>query len=206
MSTQQKSSSGSVWVNFIIGLCLMLAGAYIAYNVPIPFQEKLADQGIPLDVGQTLASLGVLLILFPVIKSFFVVPLDAAITDRTQSLESTFTEAENLRTEMQKMRTEYEQRLAATEANARDQIQAQIREAQNLRTSLMSEATAKADELVTRAHQEIEAEKQKALTELRLQVVELTLTAAEKILGENMDTDKNRRLVAEFVDKAEVAS
>jgi len=144
--------------------------------------------------------------LFPVIQIFYLNPLSDAINERTSELEHTFTEAETLRSEMTKMRNDYEQRLAATEAEARSQIQAQIKEAQELRQSLMAEATAKADEMVKRAAEEIESEKQKVLSQLRTEVVTLTLAASEKIIGENMDTDKNRKLIAEFIEKVEVPS
>ena len=105
---------------------------------------------------------------------------------------------------MTQMRNDYERRLAAKEAEAREQIQAQIKEAQQLRQTLMSEAAAKADDLVKRANQEIEAERARVLGELRLEVVNLTLGATEKLLGENIDSAKNRRLVEEFIDKIEV--
>ena len=185
----------------------MVIGGYLAYNPPGALESikhGLEGQGVPLNLGNTISVIGVFLILFPVIKFFFVTPLQLAIQERTQSLESTFAEAESLRKEMQSMRSEYEQRLVATEANARDQIQAQIREAQTLRTTLMAEAAQRADELVERAQQEIEAEKQKAITEIRMHVVDLTLLASERVLGENMDNDRNRRLVSEFIDKVEV--
>ena len=52
----------------------------------------------------------------------------------------------------------------------------------------------------------IEADRTKVMTELRVEVVNLTLAATEKLLGENMDTDKNRKLVEDFVSKVEVAS
>lgn len=205
MSTQPKPSSGSIWPGIAIGVVAMLGGAYLSYNeIELPGQAAIQKLGIPADFGMTIATIGVFLILFPVIKFFFVQPLDDAITERSTNLENTFSEAENLRTEMQRMRAEYEARLAETESNAREQIQAQIREAQNLRGQLMSEASARADEMVQRAHQEIEAEKTKAIAEIRLQVVDLTLTAAGKIVGENMDNDRNRRLVNDFIDKVEV--
>ena len=197
MSTQSKSS-GSPIPGIVVGLLLMFAGTWVSLTYTsesapeanqLDFIKQLNHQGIPLDPGKTLATIGVLLILFPVIKFFFTNPLGAAIHERTSNLESAFAEAESLRAEMQKMRSDYEQRMAATEANAREQIQTQIREAQNLRTQLMSEATKRADEMVARAQQEIDAEKQKALTELRTHVVDLSLAAAEKVLGENMDYD-----------------
>lgn len=203
MSNPSKRSGLPYWVVFIIGVILMMGGYYISQNTH-EMQAELAKQGIPLDLGLTVAVVGVLMILFPVLNSFYFKPLADAINERTHALESTFGEAETLRSEMTKMKSDYEQRLAATEAEARSQIQAQIREAQNLRQTLMTEASAKADEMVKRAQQEIEAEKQKVLGQLRREVVNLTISASERILGENMDSDKNRRLVTEFIDSVEV--
>jgi F-type H+-transporting ATPase subunit b len=182
----------------------MFAGFYVYINVKLPFQEDLAKQGIPLDIGKTIAVVGVFLILFPVLNSFFFKPLADAIQERSTELESTFSEAESLRTEMTKMRSDYEQRLVATEAAAREQIQGQIKEAQQLRQQLMAEATERADELVRRASQEIEQERQQVLTDLRAGVVTLALGATEKLLNENIDSEKNRRLVQEYIDQIEV--
>lgn len=208
MSKHAKSSGLPTPVKFLIGVALMMGGFWLSQNAEkyLPFQHTLAKQGIPLDLGITIAVIGVFLILFPVLNTFYIKPLADAINERTHALESTFGEAETLRAEMTKMKSDYEQRLVATEAEARSQIQAQIKEAQDLRQTLMAEASAKADEMVKRAQQEIESEKQKVLGQLRAEVVNLTLSASERILGENMDSDKNRRLVAEFIDKVEAPS
>lgn len=208
MSNQAKSSTAAIVLKGLLGLLLMAGGFFLSLNADkyLSFQHKLAEMGVPLDLGITIAVVGVLLILMPVLNTYYIAPLAEAINERTSALESTFGEAEELRAEMTKMKSDYEQRLAATEAEARSQIQAQIKEAQDLRQTLMAEASAKADEMVKRAAQEIESEKQKVLGQLRLEVVNLTLAATERILGENMDSDKNRRLVTEFIDKVEVPS
>ena len=192
-----------IGVALIVGAALMFAGMYVSTAKLIDL-SALAEQGIPLDLGKTIATVGVLLILFPVIKFFFVAPLMEAIQTRNTELEKTFSEAEELRTEMASMKSDYERRLADTEAKAREQIQAQIREAQELRKSLMAEATSRADEMVKRAQDEIEAERQKALGGIRLQVANLSLMAAEKILKESVDTERNRKIVEEFIDTVEV--
>lgn len=202
--TRESSSAGKTIVSVVIGIVLMVGGGYLAVNWHPPFMATLEAQGIPLNLGATISVIGVFLILFPVIKMFFVSPLSTAIHDRTSQLERTFAEAEELRAEMTSMRSEYEQRLAATEASAREQIQAQITEAQALRQQLMADAAAKAEEMVKKAQQEIEGEKNRVMSELRLSVVDLTLAATEKVLGENVDNEKNRRLVNEFIDKVEV--
>jgi F-type H+-transporting ATPase subunit b len=206
MSTSQKASPIKTLLIVAFGLGLAFLGYYISVKVDIPFQHSLVEQGIPLDIGKTISMIGMFLFLFPALNFFYFKPLGTAIHDRTTALEKTFTEAEQLRAEMTQMRADYERRLAATEADAREQIQAQIKEAQALRQTLMSEAAAKADDLVRRATQEIEAEKARVLVELRLEVVNLALGATEKLIGENMDSAKNRRLVEEFIDKIEVTA
>jgi len=188
----------------ILGLGLMAGGYYISKEVHIGFLEDLAKQGIPLDLGKTISAIGVFLIVLPLLRLFYFNPLGDAITNRTSELENTFSEAESLRQEMQKMKSDYEQRLNATEARAREEIQAQIREAQNMRQSLMAEASAKADEFLKKAQEEIAMEKERVLVDLRLGVVDMTLQATERILGENVDDAKNRKLIQEFIDTAEV--
>lgn len=203
----QKSSSGLPFpVVLIIGVAMMAGGFYVSKNVHIEFLTKLAEQGISLDPGKTVSAIGVLLILFPVIRSFYIGPLTDAINGRTTELERTFTEAESLRSEMAQMRSDYERRLAETESAAREQIQSEIRKAQELRGQLEADARARADEYLRKAQEDIDNEKHRVITDLRLHVVDLTLGATEKILGENVDSDRNRKLIAEFIDKIEVPS
>jgi F-type H+-transporting ATPase subunit b len=167
--------------------------------------EQSPIPGIDFSTSRMLINIGLILILFPLIRVFYIAPFKAAIESRNNDLERTFTEAEQLRASMEQLRKDYEQRLAATEASAREQIQAQIREAQVLRQTLMAEATQKADALLQQAHDQIEQEKSKAIVDIRSAVVDLTLSATEKIIGDNMDSARNRRLVEEFIAGVEVA-
>ncbi len=202
----QKSGGAPTIVLIVIGVVLMLGGANVSANPPafLAFQKDLEAQGIPLDLGKTVAAIGVFLILFPVIKTFFLKPLQEAIDQRTQSLESTFADAENLRTEMAQMKSDYEKRITQTEEDARNQIQSQIKEAQDLRTQMVSEANARVEEMQRKAREEMESERNKVLSEVRLHVADLSLQATEKLLNENVDNDRNRRLIDEFIATAEV--
>jgi len=203
MSSSASKSSLPYPVMAVIGAVLMVGGTYFSLKVANPL-ASLGEMGIPIDLGSTIATVGVLLIVFPLIKMFFTDPLSQAIGERNENLEHTFAEAESLRAEMTKTRTEYEARLVAAEASAREHIEAQIKEAQKLRQTLMNEAATRADAMIEKAQQEIASEREKILTGLRNQVVELSLVAAERIIGENMDNDRNRKLVEEFVSGLEV--
>lgn len=186
---------------YLIGAICLVVGFLLrgqSWTTPEMFK------GLGLDLAMTITNVGLFLIFAQVINTYFYSPLKEAMDARNGELEKTFGEAEDLRTEMTKMKSDYEARLAATEADARTKIQAQIKEAQTLRQTLMSEAASKADEFLKKAQDEIEQEKVRVMTEIRVSVVDLTLKAAEKVIGENMDSDKNRRLVTEFIEKVEV--
>ncbi len=205
MITQSQNKARTSPLPFyIIGVILMFGGMLISQNYHPDFLTQLEKTGILLDPGKTVAVIGVFLILFQVMNLFFIRPLDEVIQARTANLEATFSEAEALREQMRLMKAEYEQRLTATEAGAREQIQAQIKEAQDLKKSLMADASARAEDLVKKASEEIAAEKKQVLTDLRVHVAGLSLQASEKILSENMDNARNRRLIDEFLTKVEV--
>jgi F-type H+-transporting ATPase subunit b len=50
-----------------------------------------------------------------------------------------------------------------------------------------------------RAAAEIDAEKQRAIADLRAEVADLALRAAGRVVGETMTGDRQRRLVQEFL-------
>jgi F-type H+-transporting ATPase subunit b len=201
---KNQGSAGKALVFFVIGVALMVGGMYISKNVDIPFQHTLAEQGIPLDLGKTIATIGVFLILFKLIEFFYLKPLTEAIDTRNNALQATFDEAEELKARMTELKTAYEEKLAKSEAEAREEIQRALAEAQQMKNQIIAEARTQADEIRRKADEDIEREKAKALVEMRTQVVELTLTATEKLIGESMDEDRQRRLVEKFIDTVEV--
>lgn len=208
MSSNPKQSSGVPPIALIlIGIVVMVSGGVVAHLPQVmELEDNLAKQGIPLNPGETIATIGVLLILFQVINTFFLKPLVTAIDERNTNLERTFGEAESLRTEMQRLRSEYEARFAAAEEDNRTRIQAEFAKAKDLAEKAKLEAEANRDSYLENARREIESEKQKLLVELRTSVVDISLAAAEKVIGENMDNARNRKLVSDFIEKVEVVA
>ena len=61
---------------------------------------------------------------------------------------------------------------------------------------------AELDRMRVRATAEIEAEKQRAIAELRGEVADLALAAAGRVVGESMTGDRQRKLVADFLSES----
>lgn len=176
---------------------ICLVGGILAKGQPWAKPEMF--KALDLDLAQTIMNLGIILVFLPVLQSFFYVPLNEAMEARSTELENAFTEAEALKEQMTQIRSDYEARLAAAETEAREQIQAQIKETQALRQSLMAEATAKRDEIIKKAEQDAEAERKRVVQELRREVVDLSLRATERLIAKNVDDAANRKLVEEFI-------
>lgn len=197
---ENSKKSGSPWTNVIIGLIIViLAGAVPQlrnFDVPLP--------GIELHLGKTIAMIGMMILLFPLVKVFYVDPLEKAIKDRNESLEHTFEEAENLKQRMQELKASYESRLKAAEEEAREKIQTALAEAEQMKNQIIAEARTQAEEVRRRNEEELERAKEKMLVDLRTHVVELTLAATEKVVGKSVDPEKQRQLIDEFISTVEV--
>jgi len=55
------------------------------------------------------------------------------------------------------------------------------------------------EELLERARRDINAERERAVTELRREAVDLSLAAASKLIGERLNSETDRRIVQEYL-------
>lgn len=163
-----------------------------------------------MDVGKLLADLNIsgqaflfnlvgFLILLYIANIMVFKPINQVVEERQQDVRVTYDKLEAEQRQMQELKTEYEQRLAAIEAEAREKIQSAIKEAQTIRDQIVSEANTRSRDMITRAEQEVEREKQQAMVAIREQVVDLAMGATTKIIGDGLDESRQRKLIADFI-------
>lgn len=140
-----------------------------------------------------------LIILIWLLNKLFFKKVLAFLDERRDEVAKDYSEAESYRAAMEAARADYEQRLRNIEAEAREHIQAGVKEAQQLRDQIMHDARAQGEALIQRAHEEIGREKQKALIELRTEMAELAVEAAGKILRRSVDPQTQRDLMGDFI-------
>ena len=126
-------------------------------------------------------------------------PIGKVLTERAGEVNSTYNKLDADRAQMEALKADYEKRLAAIEEERRVKVQQAISEAQITRDQIVGEATARAQETVQRAEQEGEREREQAMITLREQIVTLALGAASKVVGENMNDTRQRKLIGDFI-------
>jgi len=138
-------------------------------------------------------------ILLAILKKFLYGPVTQMLETRREEIAASYTAAEAEKAKMEELRADYERRLADIESEARQRMQETVKEAQGLREHLLDEARANADKILSRAEAEIGREREKVLEELRREVVDLTIGAATRLVGESLDEPGHRRLIEEFI-------
>lgn len=99
-----------------------------------------------------------------------------------------------------------EQEVAKRLEEARQQNQASIAQAQETASRIQEEARAQArreaDALLERARGEIQLERDQAIAELRQEFADLTVSAAEKVIGQSLDRRAHERLIEEVLTES----
>ena len=91
----------------------------------------------------------------------------------------------------------------ASIASARDEAQKLIAEARGIseksRADMLERTRQEQQELLERARRDIGNERDKAIAELRREAVDLAIAGASKVIEQNLDSDKNRKIVETFL-------
>ena len=141
------------------------------------------------------------LVLIWAVRKYLFGPIGGILEARQNEVQNTLDQVYRDREAMETSRREYEARLAGIEAEARDRIQAALKEAQGMKEEIIGAAHTEADRLVDHAREEVVREKQRAMVELRTHVADLAVEAAGKILRRSVDDRTHRELVSDFLNQ-----
>ena len=128
-------------------------------------------------------------------------PILSAIKTREKSIETALKSAESALNDMRELKAANEIILT----QARTERDAMLKEARETKDGIVAEAKVKAqseaDRIMTSAREQISAEKNAAIAELKKQVAVLSIEIAEKILkSELSNDDKQKALVSNLMN------
>lgn len=146
-----------------------------------------------------------LIILYVVLKKILFKPVTEFMENRTKSIQDSLDYAELQKKESLKMKEMYEKQLKEARAEGRKIVEECTVKAAKIYENLVDEAKAEAQSIMDNARAEIENEREQMLKGVRNQVVSIALSAATKVMQENMDSKSNQAMVEKFLDEAGVA-
>ncbi|WP_295067743.1 F0F1 ATP synthase subunit B [Ruminococcus sp.] len=142
-------------------------------------------------------------LLFVLLRIFLFKPLNKIKADRTRTIQDNLDSAEKAKTEAEELRQQYENSISDAKEEA-NQILIKAREdAEAERSAIIKKSQDEADRIIADADKSIENERKRVLRQAQSEIADLAIEAASKIIGENVDDEKNRRLVDKFLSEEE---
>lgn len=140
-----------------------------------------------------------ILILFILLRIFLFKPINKMLDDRTQSIQKDIDDAERAKKEAEELRQQYADSISNAKEEAEEIRKDAHEKAESERAAIIRKSHEEADEIVSAASETIENERRRVIQQAHTQIADLAIEAASKVVGANLDDEKNRRLVDEFL-------
>ncbi len=126
-------------------------------------------------------------------------PILEALQKREKEIRDALENADKAKVQLALIEQERQKILSEAKTQAIQIINQGRKTAKDLAADIEAKSRQHAQEITQSAHEEIAGEKQRLLKSLRQESAEVAISLASKIIQENMDQDKNRRLVQDAI-------
>lgn len=138
-------------------------------------------------------------LLLAVLHKFAWKPILASLDAREERIRRSLVEADKVKEELQRINQARDQVMAEAEARAKEILEQSRKAAVEAAKIIQHKAREEGQILLANARREIQEEKEKAQADLRQESAHIAITLAGKLLEENLDNEKNRRLINEYI-------
>lgn len=142
------------------------------------------------------------LILVLILGKFLYKPFLGILEKRKQTIEDAFTNAEATNRKADEKYEAYTKKLARAEVESREIIKNARLKADDHANMIVEEAKAEAARIKLQAEKEAVREKEKALREVREQIGQLAILAAEQILEKEVAAEGQEEIIDRVLEKA----
>jgi F-type H+-transporting ATPase subunit b len=142
--------------------------------------------------------IGFLLALW-ILKAFAWKPLLKMLDDRKQKIVSDIKEAENIKSDANRVLDEYQSKLRDIETEARSRIQEAVSDGNRIASEIREQAREESRQILARSREELTRDIAKARVQLRDDMADMAIRAAEKIISAKLDGSEQRRILSDFL-------
>jgi F-type H+-transporting ATPase subunit b len=183
---------------------LLAVASGFGHEVARQVAQAEAEALFQVNLFQVIIAAANFLLFLAIIWTFAFKPVSRLLEDRKARIEQGLKDAEQARRDRENAESERVATLTEARREASDILARAQKVAQDTRAADIAATKAELERLRERAAAEIEAEKVRAIAELRSEVADLALRAASRVVGETMTSERERRLVEEFLQSSAI--
>ena len=152
---------------------------------------------VQLDPGLFIWTILTFLLLLTVLAKFAWKPLLKMLKDREEMIRNSLYDAEKAQTELARLNSEGEEIINKARSEAQEILSQGKASAAKMKEDTLNDAKEKAKLITEDAQKQIQVEKEKAIAEIKGEVVNLSLSVAEKLIKKNLSREDNKALINE---------
>jgi F-type H+-transporting ATPase subunit b len=144
------------------------------------------------------------IVLFILLRLFLFKPVLKMLDERAKRTKEGMELAEATKKEFEQAKVEVQKQIDKGRQEAQAIIAQTMQTGERLKEESRQEATKQAQLIIDRTRAELEAERDKIVDNLRKEFVDISISAAEKVIKETLDKEKHRRLIEETLKESVV--
>jgi len=122
------------------------------------------------------------------------------LDDRKERIAAEIKKGQDSSAEAARIKSQYESQLALIDAEARKRVQEALAEARKITEEVRKKAHEEAQEVINNAKANIKHELAFAKEELKDQIIDLTLAAAQDVIQDKLTEKQDRKIIKDFLD------
>ena len=160
----------------------------------------LADLGINLPT--LVAQIVNVVILLGLLYLVAYKPVMRMLDERSRRVKESMEQTDAIKEQAARAEEEVKKQLEAASREGQDRIAQAIQIGEDVKQKAQQEARQEAETLISRAHTEIQRERDEAIDELRKEVADLTILAAGKVIERSLDKKAHRELIDKVLEES----
>lgn len=141
-------------------------------------------------------------VVYFVLAKFAWPAISEMLDKRAETIRESLEKAESAKVEAERLLVEYKEAMAEARKEAATILSQAKQAADATRGEAQSRAQVEYDEMITKAREAIEGEKQAAIHQLQASVAELSVAVAGKLIGSELSAEDHLKVVEKYLDEA----
>lgn len=156
-----------------------------------------------LELGMQLAAT---LVLYFVLRHFLYKPVKEFLEKRSSYIENNIRESENAKESAMQLKDKYEDQLAKAKSEAANIVASARSFGEEIKEKSIKESKEEADKIYQNGIKSLERERQRLMTSINTDIVDMAMLGAEKVLRQSSGLEMDKNLLDDFVANMEASN
>ena len=159
-------------------------------------------EGLGINLPTLLAQIINFLILLGLLYLVAYKPIMRMFDERSRKIKESMEQTESIKEQAARAEEAAKKRIETAAKEGQEVIARAVRTGEEIRQKAQQEAKPEAEALIAKARVEIQRERNEAVAEMRKELADLTILAAEKVIEKELDKEAHRQLIDKVLEES----